>query len=460
MSANIADVRSYDILGIGFGPSNIAVAIALQERDSGLSAHFIEANADSSWQPGMLLDGSDIQNNPLRDLVTPRNPQSKYTFINYLKSENRLLDYLNLGVAYPFRKDYAKYIAWVADFFRNDVSYNSPAQAILSDGAGGWLVTTPQGTIRARAILLGTGRSRNIPDQFKNVMGPRVFHLCDYLPKRASLGKGIGSIAVVGGSQSAVEIHLDLLGRFPDLAIHAVHRGYAMRQKDTSPFSDHVYFPEFIDYFFRVDESARNELQRQLRPTNYSAADLDVLHKLYLTIYEDRLDGRTRFHNHNNTTVLSAESEGDAVTLYLHERHLDRQSALKVDAVVLATGFKDIGVGEGKEDFPPLLKMVAGQCARSRAGGLNVRRDYSLEIEGNGLIYLNGLCESSHGLGDAGSFSLLSYRATDIVESCERQLGCEKACRRRCSDCERLGQSPSMVPPHSVEQTALLAINA
>ena len=37
-------------------------------------------------------------------------------------------------------------------------------------------------------------------------------------------------------------------------------------------------------------------------------------------------------------------------------------------------------------------------------------------------LFLNGLCESSHGIGDAGSFSLLSLRAKTIAESLRKQL--------------------------------------
>jgi lysine/ornithine N-monooxygenase len=32
-------------------------------------------------------------------------------------------------------------------------------------------------------------------------------------------------------------------------------------------------------------------------------------------------------------------------------------------------------------------------------------------------IYLNGLCESTHGFGDAGSFSLLALRSSTIARS-------------------------------------------
>jgi len=106
------DRRHYDVLGIGFGPSNLALAIALKEAEAPITAHFIDAAPDSVWQPGMLLIASDIQNNPLRDLVTPRNPKSHYTFTNYLFESGRLYDFLNLGILYPLRKDYSKYIQW------------------------------------------------------------------------------------------------------------------------------------------------------------------------------------------------------------------------------------------------------------------------------------------------------------------------------------------------------------
>jgi L-ornithine N5-oxygenase len=32
-------------------------------------------------------------------------------------------------------------------------------------------------------------------------------------------------------------------------------------------------------------------------------------------------------------------------------------------------------------------------------------------------VYLNGLCEASHGMGDAGALAMLSARSSDIAES-------------------------------------------
>ena len=120
----------YDIVGIGFGPSNLALAIGLEESDSPLSFRFLDAKKRPDWQDEMLLSGSDIQNNPLRDLVTPRNPRSRYGFVNYLKETGRLFDYLNLPLTYPLRREYAEYIKWVADHFQGSVESSAFANRV------------------------------------------------------------------------------------------------------------------------------------------------------------------------------------------------------------------------------------------------------------------------------------------------------------------------------------------
>ena len=61
----------YDVIGIGFGPANIALAIAMEEMEFAGTRLFLERHASTQWQPEMMLSGSDIQNHPSRDLVTP-----------------------------------------------------------------------------------------------------------------------------------------------------------------------------------------------------------------------------------------------------------------------------------------------------------------------------------------------------------------------------------------------------
>ncbi|MCW2502071.1 MAG: l-ornithine 5-monooxygenase, partial [Actinomycetia bacterium] len=56
----------HDLAGIGFGPANISLAIALEELQPAIRPVFFEARAQVAWQSEMLLPGSDIQNNPVR----------------------------------------------------------------------------------------------------------------------------------------------------------------------------------------------------------------------------------------------------------------------------------------------------------------------------------------------------------------------------------------------------------
>src|SRR3954451_7129535 len=107
----------YDVLGIGFGPANLSLAIELKESAPHLTSRFIEAQHDPTWQGGMLLSGSNIQNHPCRDLVTLRNPRSRYSFLNYLFENDRLIEHLNLPGEFPLRKEYAQYISWVTNQF-------------------------------------------------------------------------------------------------------------------------------------------------------------------------------------------------------------------------------------------------------------------------------------------------------------------------------------------------------
>lgn len=431
----------FDIVGIGFGPANIALAIALEERNAELSVLFLEKSCEPGWQAAMLLDGSDIQNNPLRDLVTPRNPRSRYSFTNFLFEQGRLFEYLNLGIEYPLRKEYAQYVSWVARQFARQVCYREEVRhlsTVTIDGSMYFSITTAAGRIfYARSVVAAPGRTPLIPEVFRETEGERVFHLTQYAPmlKRLKLGSGQGKRAgVVGGSQSAVEIVLDLAAQFPEMEIVNIQRSFGFSLKDTSPFSDHVYFPEHVDYYFNASQESKASIDAQLRRTNYSSADGDVIHQLYLTIYEQKLDGRSQIHILNNRRVNAVNLRKDGLAMQVEEIHKGQHELIELDFAVLATGFRNLGPAEDQELIPPLLLPLQSYLAKGPHGVLKVSRDYRL-LSANPddplpPLYLNGLCETTHGMGDAGSFSLLSLRGELIARSVSDALtvGSPKIC--------------------------------
>ncbi|MGD9483097.1 SidA/IucD/PvdA family monooxygenase [Streptomyces sp. TRM70308] len=417
-----------DVIGIGFGPSNIALAVALEELYPDVRAVFLESRAAPGWQSGMLLSGSDIQHHPVRDLVSPRNPQSRYSFLNFLHVEGRLFDFLNLNIPFPLRKDYARYVTWAARHFDDQVRYACPVAGVSApDGERGATVHLADGReLRARSVVLAPGRPPLVPPAFQALADDRVFHYVRYLEHVERIAERPGAhIAVIGGSQGAAEVSLDAAQRFPRSRVTNVLRGFGYRQKDLSPFNGEVFFPEFVDYYYDASPESKRDLDRQLRYTNYSAADMDVLTAYHTRLYEQRLDGDHQIQLRRNTDVTGVTAREDGIALELTERHVGETTRLDADFVVLATGLLDLTDEDGPQFLPSLLDGVAGSVGRTPTRYARVGRDYRLlPAAGAELppIYLNGLCETSHGLGDAGSFSLVSLRAAAIADSVSKVL--------------------------------------
>ncbi|MBO4207671.1 SidA/IucD/PvdA family monooxygenase [Micromonospora echinofusca] len=430
--------RCHDVLGIGFGPANLALAIALEEEGHDLDVRFLEARPGPSWQSAMMLDGSDIQNHPVRDLVSLRNPRSRYSFINYLFENGRLIEHLNVPMEFPLRKEYAQYVSWVAGHFSQLVDYGVHVTGV---GTGRdardrpvFTATTDTGeTLQARALVIGTGRAPFIPEPFDTVASPRVFHLTHYLPALRRLeelgvaGPGDRSpraVTVIGGSQSAVELTLDLARRFPRTRVTTLVRSLTLRQKDTSPFSEEGYFPEFTDYYYRASRERKHAVDAFMRLTNYSSADGDVLRELYRLIYEQRLDDDQRVFVSGSRQVRGIDIREDGVHLSVEELNTGEFEEQQADFVVLATGFRDLGPAAHQERVPALLRSIADDFAYDSHGYLAVGQDYEVQAlaADSPALFLNGLCESSHGIGDAGSFSLLSLRAKIIAESLRKRI--------------------------------------
>jgi len=422
-----------DVVGIGFGPANIAFAIAMEEFGIPARPYFVERQSQPGWQPGMLLDQSDIQHHPARDLALPRNPRSHYTFFNYLFEEGRLFEFLNLGLPLPLRKDYARYVTWAANHFTDQVRFGVAAVSVTAvpgeAGSPAVEVGLDDGSVvRARVVVLAPGRPPHIPDVFQGITDRRVYHFTEYLNRLPELvAARQPRLAIIGGSQSAVELVLDASRQLPHGVIINILRGFGYRQKDLSPFNCEVYYPQFINYYYEASEDSKRNLDQQLRYTNYSSADIDVIQALYTQLYEQRLDGVDRVRLLRNTDVIGCDPRPGGVRLTVREVHRRTVEEIDVDAVVLATGFVDLTDESGAFFLPPMLDPIASAVARAPSGRAVIDRDYRLAFASGATlpsIYLNGLCETTHGMGDAGSFSLLSLRAATIAESVHKALTC------------------------------------
>ena len=414
------------LVGIGFGPAGIALAVALSDDHefAGAEPHslglhdavFLERAEDSAWQPGMILPGTDIQHHFLRDFSTPRFPSSRFGFVQYLHAKGRLYPF-TLKSGYVSRSEWSDYCLWVAEQVRADVRYRTEVTALEPVVEGADLVAVDvvaraldDGTerrLRTTRLVLSTGHQPVIPEQFRGALGPRVFHSSQFSAMWSRLDRP-RRVAVLGGGQNAGEILLHLHAT-TDVDLVSIVRNSGIRTFDLGHFSNQAYWPQETDYFYALPGPARRTVFEEQHGTNYAAVDGDVSHGLYQAWYEGEVTGRQRLTMLKRTVVRSVVDLGDQVRLELQDRHTGESCALTVDAVIIGTGYAE-------EPFPAVLEPMREHVAVDEDGLPEISRDFELRLSGNSPVqlYLNGMSERRHGIANATSFSVMALRAGQI----------------------------------------------
>jgi L-ornithine N5-oxygenase len=413
----------YDVIGVGFGPSNLALAIALDDavrrRGAICAHHFIEKQPGFTWHGGMLLPDSDMQISFIKDLVSLRDPTSPLTFINYLHEKGRLEAFINQKTFFPSRVEFNDYLGWVAARFEDRCSYGEEVVAIEPETAQGTVTClrvrsrTGSGgeTVRrAHNLVVATGGSPRIPAVFARLGGDaRVFHSARYLDRIGELGlerQPAARVAVIGGGQSAAEITLDLHGRFPELKVDLIFRGHALKPADDTPFVNEIFNPDFTDYVFGQTAARRDAIIREFRNTNYAVVDADLIEKIYAILYQQKVRRCTRLALFGRSEVTHAAVSADGLELVVVDGIAGTAGPRRYDAVVLATGYD-------RETGHRLLSALAPYVE-----DFAVDRDYRLRTRPDfrPQIHLQGTSETSHGLSDT-LLSVLAVRSQEIADS-------------------------------------------
>ncbi|MEK2492618.1 lysine N(6)-hydroxylase/L-ornithine N(5)-oxygenase family protein [Kitasatospora purpeofusca] len=410
----------HDLIGIGFGPSNVAMAIALSEhnervgRHGAVTAHFFEQQPGFGWHRGMLIDDATMQVSFLKDLVTLRNPASEYSFLCYLQSRGRLIDFVNHKNLFPLRVEFHDYFEWAAAKVDDMVSYGHrvvSVEPVLRDGVVEYLdVTARSGdeTVvhRARNLVVGTGLRPVMPEGVQR--GERVWHNSDLLRNIGALdGTDPGRFVVVGAGQSAAEAVAYLHRRFPAAEVCAVFSRYGYSPADDSSFANRIFDPQAVDAYFTAPEEVKRRLMGYHGNTNYSVVDIDLIEDLYRQAYQEKVLGTERLRFLNVSRLTAAEEIPGAVRATVENLVTGEAAPLEADVVVCATGYLPAdGLG--------VLGAVADRCHRDDLGRVRVGRDYRVATDPalRCGIYLQGGTEHTHGI----TSSLLSNTAVRVGE--------------------------------------------
>ncbi|MGH3776458.1 MAG: lysine N(6)-hydroxylase/L-ornithine N(5)-oxygenase family protein [Pseudonocardiaceae bacterium] len=411
-----------DVVGVGFGPSNLALAIAIDEHNATgagepLTVRFVERQPRFGWHRGMLIEDATMQVSYLKDLVTLRSPTSPFSFVSYLHDHGRLVDFINYGSSFPTRIEFHDYLEWAASAFVAQVDYGTDVtgiEPIDGDGTGQYLEVVIRrldgGTARlwARNVVLATGLRPHLPEGVST--GHRIWHSSDLLSMAATI-TAPERLAVVGAGQSAAEA-VDYLHRtFPDAEVCAVFARYGYSPADDTSFANRVFDPNAVDAFFQAPGKVKDMILDYHANTNYSVVDPELIDELYRRHYREKVTGRERLRFHNVSRIADAVEVNGRIELAVESMIDNSREVLTTDLVVYATGYRP-------GDPCRLLGDLGGACCRGTNGQLEIDRDYRIITDDaiTAGIYVQGPTEHSHGLSST-LLSNVAVRAGEIVAS-------------------------------------------
>jgi L-ornithine N5-monooxygenase len=414
-----------DVLGIGFGPSNLALAIVLDERARAaqappIRAAFVERQGTFGWHRGMLIDGANLQVSFLKDLVTMRNPTSDFSFLCYLHDAGRLPAFINNKNMYPSRAEFHQYLSWAADRLAHMVTYGLEvieARPVLEDGEVRYIdvVARRKGddrlvTHRTRNVVVATGLEPSLPADAPS--SPRVWHSAQLLDRLASVPDDTEqTFMVVGAGQSAAEVVEYLHRRFIHSRVYAVFTRYGYSPADDSVFVNGVFDPDTVDLFFRSPDEVKQLFFDYHANTNYSAVDIDLITELGQRAYEELVSGQPRLIMRNLSRVAAVhESEVglDVRLLYLPDASV---TPVRADCLIYATGYRP-------RDPLSVLGEVGSYCKAGPSASLRVNRWHRVETseQMHCGVYVQGGTQATHGLAST-LLSTVATRAGEIADA-------------------------------------------
>ncbi|PBP25550.1 L-ornithine N5-oxygenase SidA [Diplocarpon rosae] len=444
----------YDLLCIGFGPASLALAVALCDRSSSAKVCFLERQPRFAWHAGMQLSGAKMQISFLKDLATPRNPQSHFTFLHYLFCQKRLHHFINLDTFTPSRLEYEDYLRWCAGHFAEHVAYGQDVLSVDPDGHEGSghegaghetadqrhdetdrhdhhpertgsakpkvtrfqvisrdVVSGEFTTRVARHVVIAVGGRGRIPAELPPTH-PRVVHSSRYVQQVATALPSPAAayhVAVVGSGQSAAEIFNDLPTRYP----HA-RKLYMQRVQREDPDG----WPLRIQTRRRVAKVIEREGKLVLRLERVREGKGEGGGEKAEKEEEEKEEEKEEKKEKKEKKREKNRREREARREEEKEQQQQEEEELAVDAVFVATGYEQTAY----EDL--LLNTRALLTAQDRHDGQTVfpvRRDYKIafdesKVAANTGIWLQGCNEKTHGLSDT-LLSILAVRAGELVQS-------------------------------------------
>lgn len=412
----------YDLVGVGIGPFNLALA-ALAEPVPGLRTLFLDEKPAFSWHPGVMIDGATLQVPYLADLVTLVDPTSRHSYLAYLRDTGRLFEFYFAERSHVPRREYEAYCRAVAETLpgcRFGCRVTTVQHATLPTGEDGFAVfwTGPDGATRTALtanLVLGIGTEPVAPAALAPLCreaGPLVSHSAHYVDQ-ADWIQAASDVTVLGSGQSGAELVLDLLRAWhrPDRRLRWLTRSTAFEPMEYSKLGLEHFTPDYADHFHRLPDAERAALlARQDRL--YKAISAETLAAI-----RDELDSRSATHGIAATGVtllpnveaVNGYCVGERVALVLRHRSTGEPMTVHTERLVLATGYAP--------RKPDCLASIDAYIERDAYGRFVIDRDHRVVLTGTSAgLFVQNAEMHTHGVGTP-DLGLGAYRAATILNA-------------------------------------------
>lgn len=366
----------------------------------------------------MQLPNTVLQVPFMADLVSMVDPTSPLSFLNYLKSQQRLYKFYFLEQPHIPRREYNHYCQWVADQLGH-IQYQSTVKAIYAKSEGFEVVVEQDGRfIRylCRNLVIGSGNQPYLPECLRKLqqqVPEKCIHSADYLIHKKDKLKG--NVVVLGSGQSSAEVFLDLFDQqyqhdcvpTVDFKLHWLTRSNGFFPMEYAPLGLEHFSPNYTQHFYRLSETQK-AAQLKDQSLLYKGISAKTIREIYQKLYHRSIASATQAtHLHAQIQLLNAELlESQHIRLSLEHTVTKQRFYMDVDFVVASTGYYS-------PEFS-FLKYLKPLITTDQAGRWKVRQDYRLQHTAMGEIYVQNQEMHSHGVGTP-DLGLGAFRAATIA---------------------------------------------
>lgn len=403
----------YDLLGIGVGPSNLSLA-ALLEKAPDVTKLFLERKECFNWHPEIMFTDSVMQTSYLKDLVTPVDPTSSYSFLNFLVENDMFYPFVNTRRSVISRKEYEQYCSWVSEKLGPSLRFGADVHAVRFSGSR-FLIESSKGTFESRDLCVATGLTPRLPSCARDLIGPSFLHA--KTPTLLGMNFEGRSVTVVGGGQTGVEIFRNALngkwGRPTRLNLVTSRKN--LEPLDESEFTNEYFTPNYVNNFWQVRPERKAEIvaaQKLASDGNTPAYLTDLYNDLYRLRYVEK-DARA-IGILACRELVGAAAVHPGYRLTLDNTFSEEREEIFADIVILATGFEAC--------VPKALEPLLPRLSLDSRGRFNLEKSYSVSWDGpkSNRIYALNFSRHQHGIIDPQS-SLMAWRSAVVINDLTRQ---------------------------------------